>query len=76
MTYAAMSSLMLIFGLGAVIAVIAFIVVALIQVAREPLLPPVLRVCWVIVLVGFPIMGTLIWFGFGHGINQRILSGT
>ncbi|GAA1104162.1 hypothetical protein [Nesterenkonia jeotgali] len=73
MTNAAMSSLILIFGLGAVI---AFIVVALIQVAREPLLPPVLRVCWVIVLVGFPIMGTLIWFGFGHGINQRILSGT
>lgn len=63
-------------GAVAVAAIIGFIVVALVQVAREPRLPPVLRVCWVIVLVGFPIGGTLVWFGFGHDINRRILADT
>lgn len=76
MNVSVLSILFMLLGAAAVAAIIGFIVIALIQVAREPVLPPVLRVCWVIVLVGFPVAGTLIWFGFGHDINRRILAGT
>jgi hypothetical protein len=72
MNVSVLSILFMLLGAAAVAAIIGFIVIALIQVAREP----VLRVCWVIVLVGFPVAGTLIWFGFGHDINRRILAGT
>ncbi|MGJ9406295.1 hypothetical protein ACHABQ_08235 [Nesterenkonia aurantiaca] len=76
MNVGVLSILFMLLGAAAVAAIIGFIVMALIQVAREPRLPPVLRVCWVIVLVGFPIGGTLVWFGFGHDINRWILAGT
>lgn len=76
MNVSVLSILLMLLGAAAVAAIIGFIVIALIQVVREPRLPPVLRVCWVIVLVGFPIGGTLVWFGFGHEINRRILAGT
>ncbi|GAA1144568.1 hypothetical protein GCM10009672_14580 [Nesterenkonia lutea] len=69
-----MSVLFLLFGLAAVAVVVGFIVIALIQVLREPLLPPALRMCWVIVLIALPILGTLVWFVFGQSINERILS--
>ena len=74
MNVSLLSIVFMLLGAVAVAAIIGFIVVALVQVAREPRLPPVLRVCWVIVLVGFPIGGTLVWFGFGHDINRRILA--
>ncbi|TDS83777.1 hypothetical protein [Nesterenkonia aurantiaca] len=45
MNVSVLSILFMLLGAAAVAAIIGFIVIALIQVAREPRLPPVLRVC-------------------------------
>jgi len=56
----------------AIAVIVAFIVIAVIQVIREPGLPLLLRALWIIVLVAAPVLGTLIWFAFGQAINRRV----
>ncbi|WP_434317171.1 PLDc N-terminal domain-containing protein [Leifsonia sp. P73] len=52
-------------GIAALIAIAAFVVVALVQIARRPLISPLLRVLWVVAVIAFPVLGSIAWFAFG-----------
>lgn len=64
--------LVVLLGGLAALAVLTFIVVAVVQVVREPQLPFPLRAPWIIVLLAAPVIGSLVWSAFGASINRRI----
>ena len=49
---------------GAVILVL--VIVALVQVARQPKLDPIVRTLWVLIIVVAPILGAIVWFAIGQ----------
>lgn len=67
-----LTAIVIIIGAALTIAVLAFIVIALVQVGREPNLPLPLRLLWVVAIIAFPVVGSLVWFGLGKPINDRV----
>ncbi len=49
---------------GAVILVL--VIVALVQVARQPKVDPIVRALWILIIVVAPIVGTIVWFAMGQ----------
>lgn len=67
-----LTAIAIVLGVVLTLTVIAFIVIAVVQVIREPRLSLALRLFWVVVIIAFPIVGTLVWFAFGKPINDRV----
>jgi uncharacterized integral membrane protein len=49
---------------GAVILVL--VIVALVQVARQPKMDPIVRALWILIIVVAPIVGSIVWFAIGQ----------
>lgn len=49
---------------GAVILVL--VIVALVQVARQPKIDPIVRALWILIIVVAPIVGAIVWFAIGQ----------
>jgi chromate transport protein ChrA len=49
---------------GAVILVL--VIVALVQVARQPKVDPIVRALWILIIVVAPIAGAIVWFAIGQ----------
>ena len=49
---------------GAVILVL--VIVALVQVSRQPKLDPIVRALWVLIIVIAPILGAIVWLAIGQ----------
>lgn len=59
-------------GFAALVAIAAFVVVALVQIVRRPFVAPLLRLLWVVVVIAFPVLGTIAWFAFGDRTAREV----
>lgn len=56
---------MFLFGFALMAAVIAVVVIALVQIARSPILDNSSRPLWLLVVLGAPLVGAIVWFTSG-----------
>jgi len=49
---------------GAVILVL--VILALVQVARQPKVDPIVRALWILIIVVAPIVGAIVWFAISQ----------
>ena len=63
----------IVFGFAACAAFfVVFVVMALIQVSRTQMNSPIIKLLWVVLIVFAPFIGSLLWFGFGTQVSEKL----
>lgn len=52
-------------GFAALIVIAVFVVVAIVQILKQPFLHPVVRLAWIVAAIAFPVLGPVAWFALG-----------
>lgn len=56
----------------AVLAILVLFIAALVSTVRSPHLSPAAKTLWALIILMFPVLGSIVWFALGRNYNRPI----